>query len=76
MFLYLAFNVGSVVLHQILSPGINNWIANAPLPSMAPEPVAKAACPVCEEGSDDFDACEEKRVACETPAETAEDGTF
>ena len=71
-------NVGMVVMHWFLSAGVNKWIREAPLPVAAAAEPVKAACPVCEEGSDDFDTCEEKRVACETPAATedAANATF
>jgi hypothetical protein len=69
-------NIGMVVMHWFLSAGVNKWIKEAPLPSKEAAAPVKEACPVCEEGSDDFDACEEKRVACETPVAADDAATF
>jgi len=56
--IYLAMNVGMVVLHWLFSPGVYLWIENAPIP----DPKKPAAAAAAEEKKPEVVAEKKKDV--------------
>jgi hypothetical protein len=66
--LYFVFSTGMVVFQHFVSPGVYNWLKNAPLARN--ETNVAALCTECdpatkEEKPEEYAQCEAKRTACE-----------